>query len=79
MNEKIKSEIRNEYKNHTLIQLIRKQIELSYLEQSSTVELIINHQKRLDSDILFLRFISEKIKILRTIIDEKKDDKGRRR
>ena len=75
MNEKIKSEIRNEYKNHTLIQLIRKQIELSYLEQSSTVELIINHQKRLDSDILFLRFISEKIKILRTIIDEKKDDK----
>ena len=75
MNEKIKSEIRNEYKNHTLIQLIRKQIELSYLEQSSTVELIINHQKRLDSDILFLRFISEKIKILRTIIGEKKDDK----
>lgn len=75
MNEKIKSEIRNEYKNHTLIQLIRKQIELSYLEQSSTVELIINHQKRLDSDILFLRFISEKIEILRTIIDEKKDDK----
>ena len=75
MSEKIKSEIRNEYKNHTLIQLIRKQIELSYLEQSSTVELIINHQKRLDSDILFLRFISEKIEILRTIIDEKKDDK----
>lgn len=75
MNEKIKSEIRNEYKNHTLIQLIRKQIELSYLEQSSTVELIINHQKRLDSDILFLRFISEKIEILRTIIDEKKNDK----
>ena len=75
MNEKIKSEIRNEYKNHTLIQLIRKQIELSYLEQSSTVEFIINHQKRLDSDILFLRFISEKIEILRTIIDEKKDDK----
>ena len=75
MNEKIKSEIRNEYKNHTLIQLIRKQIKLSYLEQSSTVELIINHQKRLDSDILFLHFISEKIKILRTIIDEKKDDK----
>ena len=75
MNEKIKSEIRNEYRNHTLIQLIRKQIELSYLEQSSTVELIINHQKRLDSDILFLRFISEKIEILRTIIDEKKDDK----
>ena len=75
MNEKIKSEIRNEYKNHTLIQLIRKQIELSYLEQSSTAELIINHQKRLDSDILFLRFISEKIEILRTIIDEKKDDK----
>ena len=75
MNEKIKSEIRNEYKNHTLIQLIRKQIKLSYLEQSSTVELIINHQRRLDSDILFLHFISEKIKILRTIIDEKKDDK----
>ena len=75
MNEKIKSEIRNEYKNHTLIQLIRKQIELSYLEQSSTVELIMNHQKRLDSDILFLRFISEKIKILRKIIDGKKDDK----
>ena len=75
MNEKIKSEIRNEYKNHTLIQLIRKQIELSYLEQSSTVEFMINHQKRLYSDILFLRFISEKIKILRTIIDEKKDDK----
>ena len=75
MNEKIKSEIRNEYKNHTLIQLIRKQIELSYLEQSSTVEFIINHQKRSDSDILFLRFISEKIEILRTIIDEKKDDK----
>ena len=75
MNQKIKSEIRNEYKNHTLIQLIRKQIELSYLEQSSTVELIINHQKRLDSDILFLRFISEKIKILRKIIDGKKDDK----
>ena len=75
MNEKIKSEIRNEYKNHTLIQLIRKQIELSYLEQSSTVEFIINYQKRLDLDILFLRFISEKIEILRTIIDEKKDDK----
>ena len=75
MNEKIKSEIRNEYKNHTLIQLIRKQIELSYLEQSSTVEFMINHQKRLYSDILFLRFISEKIEILRTIIDEKKDDK----
>ena len=75
MNEKIKSEIRNEYKNHTLIQLIRKQIELSYLEQSSTVELIINHQKRLDSDILFLRFISEKIEILRKIIDEKRDGK----
>ena len=75
MNEKIKSEIRNEYKNHTLIQLIRKQIELSYLEQSSTVEFIINHQKRSDSDILFLRFISENIKIHLKIIDERKNGK----
>ena len=77
MHIKIEAEVRSEYRSQALVQLLREQVELNHLCQSATVAFIL-HQRRSDTDNLYLKFLTEKINILHQVIEEKKHGKKRR-
>ena len=71
MHDKIKTEIESEYRDKSFITLLYEQVELNHLHQTASVAFLLN-QYRSENDILYLRFLSEKIMIIYSIIEEKK-------
>ena len=69
MHTKNENRIKLEFRENNLIELIHQLIELNYIQQSATSTFIINHH-RSQSDVIYLRFLSEKIEILHKVINE---------
>ena len=61
MHDKIKTEIESEYRDKSFITLLYEQVELNHLHQTASVAFLLN-QYRSENDILYLRFLSEKLK-----------------